>query len=115
MDIIISARHMDLTDAMKNSVHSSLEGLKHSGNVTKAEVVLDASHNKYKAEIVIHGTKLHLDAKAETDNMYEAIDKAVDRLQKQVDKQFGKMIHSHRGEHLGELEAKKMEALVEED
>lgn len=110
MDIIVSARHMDLTEAMKNSVISSLEGLNHTNNLNKAEVVLDTDHKKFRAEIVVHGTKTNLDAKAEMDDMYDAIDKAVGRLQKQIDKKFSKMLDSHKGEHLGEIEAELAEA-----
>lgn len=115
MDIIVSARHMELTDAMKNSVISSLEGLNHASNLTKAEVVLDTDHKQFRAEIVVHGSKMNLDAKAEMDDMYDAIDKAVDRLQKQIDKKFGKMLDSQKGEHLGEIEAEMAEAELAED
>lgn len=114
MDIIVSARHMDLTEAMKNSVISSLEGLNHTQNLNKAEVVLDTDHNKFRAEIVVHGSKMNLDAKAEMDDMYDAIDKAVERLQTQIDKKFGKM-HNHKGEHLGDIEAELAEAALLEE
>ena len=114
MDIIVSARHMDLTEAMKNSVISSLEGLNHTKNLNKAEVVLDTDHNKFRAEIVVHGAKVNIDAKAEMDDMYDAIDKAVERLQTQIDKKFSKM-HSHKGEHLGEIEAELAEAALLEE
>jgi ribosomal subunit interface protein len=104
---------MELTEAMKNSVIASLDSLNHANNLNKAEVVLDSDHKKFRAEIVVHGAKINLDAKAETDNMYEAIDKAVDRLQKQIDKKFSKLLDSHKGEHLGEIEAEYAEAEAE--
>ena len=117
MDIIVSARHMDLTDAMRNSVISSLESLNHTGNINKAEVVLDSDHKKFRAEIIIHGSHLNLDAKAETGNMYESIDKAVERLQIQINKKFDKNHSSHKAQHLGVIEAKYAEekALAEEE
>ena len=110
MDIIVSARHMELTEAMRNSVIDSLSAIKHGKSLTKAEVVLDVDHNKFRAEIVLHGSKINLDAKAETDNMYEAIDKAVERLQKQLNKKFGQLLDSHKGPALGEIEAEHAEA-----
>ena len=48
------------------------------------------------------------------DDMYDAIDKAVERLQTQIDKKFEKM-HSHKGEHLGEIEAELAEAALMEE
>ena len=47
--------------------------------------------------------------------MYDAIEKAVDRLQTQIDKKFSKMLDSHKGEHLGEIEAELAEAALAED
>lgn len=105
MDIIVSARHMDLSEAMKNSVIANLNSLNHSNLLTKAEVVLDTDHKKFIAEIVVKG-KVNLEAKAEMGDMYQAIDKAVDRLQVQLDKKFAKIVDNHKGTHLGQLEAK---------
>jgi ribosomal subunit interface protein len=109
MDVIVSARHMDLTEAMRDSVIDALSAIKHGKKLTKAEVVLDSDHKLFRAEIVLHGSGINLDAKAETDNMYEAIDKAVERLQKQLDKKFGQILNSHKGPHLGEIEAEMAE------
>ncbi len=96
---------MELSEAMKNSVIASLSNINHSNLLTKAEVVLDADHKKFIAEIVVKG-KVSLEAKAEMDDMYQAIDKAVDRLQTQLDKKFAKIIDNHKGTHLGKVEAK---------
>ena len=105
MEVIVSARHMDLTESMRDSVIDALSAIKHGRKLTKAEVVLDSDHKLFRAEVVLHGQNLNLDAKAETGNMYEAIDKAVERLQKQLDKKFGQILNSHKGPHLGEIEA----------
>lgn len=115
MDIIVSARHMELTEAMKNSAIGSLQGINHSDQLTKAEVVLDTDHNKFIAEIIVHGSKTNIEAKAEMDDMYAAIDKAVNRLQKQLDKKFSKMLNSHKGPHLGDIEAEYAESLLSKE
>ena len=111
MDIIISARHMELTDSMRYNVETSLDKIKHSHKLNKAEVVLDADHNKFIAEIVLHGNKINLEAKAETANMAEAIDKAAERLQKQLDKKFNQRVNGNRQLSLGQAEAEHVEAL----
>lgn len=111
MDIIVSARHTELTEAMKNSVIGSLDRISQSRLLNKAEVVLDVDHNKHRVEIVLHGNSINLDAKAETDNMYESIDKAVERLERQLEKKLEKK-HSHKGAPLGEIEAAHVEALA---
>ena len=115
MDITVSARHMELTEAMKNAATSSLEGINHGQQLTRAEVILDADHNKFIAEIIVHGSKINLEAKAEMDDMYAAIDKASERLQTQLDKKFSKLLDSHKGQHLGEIEAEYAESLLAEE
>lgn len=115
MDITVSARHMELTEAMKNAAISSLESINHGQQLTRAEVVLDTDHNKFIAEIIVHGSGINLDAKAEMDDMYAAIDKATDRLQTQIDKKFSKLLDSHKGPHLGEIEAEYAESLLTEE
>ena len=108
MDIIISARHMDLTESMKYSVHDSLSQLKNTYKLNKAEVVLDVDHKLFRAEIVLHGNGINLDAKAETGNMHESIDKAAERLIRQLEKKAHR--HNHKGDkHLGEIEAQLVE------
>ncbi|NQZ56123.1 MAG: ribosome-associated translation inhibitor RaiA [Lentisphaeraceae bacterium] len=114
MDIIISARHMDLTESMKYSVIDSLSHIKNTYKLNKAEVVLDVDHKLFRAEIVLHGNRINLDAKAETENMHESIDKAVDRLIRQLEKKATK--HNHKGDrHLGEIEAENIENASQED
>ena len=115
MDITVSARHMELTEAMRNSAVSSLQGINHGAQLTRAEVILDTDHKKFIAEIIVHGNKLNIEAKAEMDDMYAAIDKATDRLQTQIDKKFSKMLANHKGTHLGELEAEYAESLLAEE
>jgi putative sigma-54 modulation protein len=105
MNIIVSARHMQLTEAMNNSVTESLKALKHNKDLTQAEVVLDTDHHKLVAEIHLHGKGININAKAETENMYEAIDNAVEKLQKQLNKKVGLTHHQLKGKHLGDIEA----------
>ena len=106
MDIIISARHMShLSQKMKSEVEGRLNRISQKyGKLTKSEVVLDKVKERYSAEIVMHGKGINIDAKSsDSDNLYDAIHQAADRLEKQLDKKAGKM-KKHNSKHLGDLE-----------
>lgn len=89
MDTIISARHMALTDSMRYNVEHKLARISELyPKLNKAEVILDVNRHGFIAEIVLHGKKVNLEAKAEAENMYSAISEATDRMEKQLRKKF---------------------------
>ncbi|WDE98429.1 ribosome-associated translation inhibitor RaiA [Lentisphaera profundi] len=114
MDIIVSGKNLQLTEALKDSVESHLSNMRVSyPKLNKAEVVLSHGHGKYKVEIVLHGNKINIDAHAETDDMYKSIADAVDRLDRQLEKKLETFHHNHKGEHLGDIERRHEEEVLE--
>jgi putative sigma-54 modulation protein len=94
MEIIVSARHTSLTDAMKDAVTERLEAMeKHSHlTLTKAEAVLSVERKVNSVNIVLHGNHVNLDAKAEGRDMYVVIHEAVDKLERQLEKRAAHVI-----------------------
>ena len=89
MDTIISARHMALTDSMRYNVEHKLARISELyPKLNKAEVILDVTRHGFEAEIVLHGKKVNLEAKAKAENMYSAISEVTDRMEKQLRKKF---------------------------
>ena len=99
MNIIISTQKItENTLQLKNHFTDKLQALedKYKAKLTKAEGILEGkTHHLFFAEIVLHGSHINLDAKAETSNPYQSIDTAVDRLETQLAKLLSKQ-HSHR-------------------
>jgi putative sigma-54 modulation protein len=109
MEIIVSARHMDLTPALRESVETNLNSMKVSyPKLNKAEVVLSSNKGHCKCEIILHGNKVNLDAHAETEDMYKSIALAVERLDRQLEKRVETFHHNHKAKHLGEIEAESI-------
>lgn len=98
MDIIISARHMDLMGSMETNVREKLSRIAdHFPKLNKAEVVLDVtSRNEFFAEIVLHGKGINLDSKSYGENMYIAISKAAEKMERQLDKKRHKRHDHHK-------------------
>ena len=112
MEIIVSARHGQLSAAMKTEAEDRLQPITQSyEKLTRAEVIFDAT-NRNHVEVIIKGKGLHIDGKAEGDNLYESLATAIDRVERQLEKKVDKM-RDHSGKHLGEIEAERSAAILE--
>ncbi|MDQ2078275.1 ribosome hibernation-promoting factor, HPF/YfiA family [Marinimicrobium sp. ABcell2] len=96
MQINISGHHLDLTEPLKDYVHSKLERLaNHSDFITTVQVTLTVVKLDQTAEAVIHVNGKDVFADAKDLDMYAAIDQLVDKLDRQLIKHKEKL-RSHR-------------------
>ena len=86
MDIIISAKHMELTPALKSHVDERMVRLKkYTDQNLNIEVYLGVEKYRKKIHAVVKGKGFQLNSEAEEpDSMYKAIDMCVDKLEKQL-------------------------------
>lgn len=85
MQISVTGRHVDVTDALKNYVDNKFGRLeRHFDHVINVHVILTVEKLRRKAEATIHvnGAKVFADAVHE--DMYAAIDGLIDKLDRQV-------------------------------
>ena len=85
MQLSISGHHLDITDAINSYVGSKFDKLdRHNKFITKAHVILSVEKLEQKAEADIHvaGGNIHADAIDE--NLYTAIDKMINKLDRQL-------------------------------
>lgn len=88
----ISARHFDLTDEMKSTAESEMEGLtRYFENIISAEMVLDTERHRRMAELKVRVYNNTITGTGETDDMYTAIAQAVDKVKGQLKKYKGKL------------------------
>ena len=90
-DVIISGLNMDLTDAIKDVVHTKVEKLfEHADRIVRMRIELEYDpHNKThenefiaKGQLEVRGND-HI-AQAETNNLYKSIDKMVSKLDRMI-------------------------------
>lgn len=103
MNIQISGRHFDLTDALKEHVTDKLDTFsKYYDGITDIHVILEVTAGIEHAHIQLRGNHLKLDAKTKSHNMYSAFDDAAaileTRIRKFKDKLHG---HPHRDDSFG--------------
>jgi putative sigma-54 modulation protein len=85
MQLNISGHHVDVTDALKSYVEEKLQKLeRHYDHITNAHVILTVEKIQQRAEATVHISGAEVFADANCDDMYAAIDKLTDKLDRQI-------------------------------
>ena len=107
MEIIIHARHLDATEAIKNYVNKKASKLtKYSTKITKIQFTLKIEGQNNIVEAVCSVARATLVAETANSDMYAAIDLVMDKLEKQIVRQKEKLKQTRRN--------KKDETTIEE-
>jgi putative sigma-54 modulation protein len=98
MQLNISGHHVDVTDALKSYVEEKLQKLeRHYDHITNAHVILTVEKIQQRAEATVHISGAEVFADANCDDMYAAIDKLTDKLDRQILKHKEKVQDRHHG------------------
>lgn len=85
MQLSISGHHIDVTEALRSYVEEKLQKLeRHYDHITNAHVILSVEKLQQRAEATLHISGAELFADADCDDMYAAIDKLTDKLDRQI-------------------------------
>jgi putative sigma-54 modulation protein len=95
-NISIVGKHVAITDAIRNYVFEKLDRVERiTDQIIDVAVTLDAQKLEFSCSILMNFIHYHIKCTASTDNMYSAIDKAVDRLIKLI-RRYKTKLQSHR-------------------
>ncbi len=87
MNLTISGRHMEMTDALKSYVEAGLGKLKvHFDKVTTADVVMAVEKHRHIAEVTLHANGIQIHGKETSSDMYASVDAVLAKIEKQVRK-----------------------------
>ena len=102
MNISITGRHLELTDAIKEHITVSIESLsKYNMDIMSVNVIASAQHKKGKEHSVVEfvinlAHKNSVIIKQKDDDLYAAIDIAIQRAQKALRRMHDKDIEHHK-------------------
>jgi len=97
MQLDITGRNFEVTPALKTHAAEKMNHIqKHFADVVKVNMVLQVENNRHIAEASTHYTGAEIHAKAESNDMYRAIDEVTTKLETQLHKHKEKIIDSHR-------------------
>jgi len=87
MRVAITARHMELTQGLKDHVQQQLEKLRHHfDRIIDAEVVLSVEKHRHIADVTLNANGLRIHGKESSEDMYTSIDAVTAKLDKQIGK-----------------------------
>ena len=88
MQINVSGHHIEVTESLRNYVLSKLDKLeRHHDKITNMNVILSVDKQRQKAESTVRISGGEVYADAESEDLYAAIDKLADKLDRQLLKQ----------------------------
>jgi len=97
MNINVTGRHVDVTDAMRAYAEEKVSKLdKYLPDNSDTSIVLGVEKYRHKAEILINVNGILIQAQEETDEMYASIDKAIDKLSRRL-KKYKEKLKSKKG------------------
>lgn len=85
MNVQISGRHLEVTPAIREYIHTKLDRIhRHFDHVIDTKVILSVEPLKHRAEVTLHlrGKDIHCEAAEE--NLYAAIDLLADKVDRKV-------------------------------
>lgn len=87
MNITVTGRHMEMTDALKTYIQTGLEKVEsHFDNAFEADVVLDVEKHRHIAEVNLHTNGVRIHSKEASADMYASVDAAIAKIEKQIRK-----------------------------
>lgn len=100
MQVSITFRHMDATDALRDYIDSKISNLeKYLIKPTEIRVILSVEKFRHRAEIIILEHNFKASADETTDDMYKTVDRAISKVEKQVKKHKNKIQGHHKHHH----------------
>ena len=95
MDFEYTGRHIDVTPALRAHVEEHFGKVEHlfeNASTARAHVILDVVKNRHNAEILLHWREHTLTAKDTNADMYHALTRCIDKIEKQALKLKKKII-----------------------
>ena len=99
MNIVTSARHLELTPSLKSYAEEKVAKFdRYLSNISEAKVTLILEKNVHKAEILLNVNGLLIWAESSTGDIYSSIDEVIDKMDMQVKRYKGKLTAHRKGE-----------------
>jgi putative sigma-54 modulation protein len=106
VQINVTGRHMEVTDALREHAEEKIaRELAEFPRVQSVHVILAVEKYRHTAEIVAQAPHhIRVEAKEESDDMYVSIDRAAEKIEKQLHKVWDKLQGHKSRERLSDVE-----------
>lgn len=102
--VYISGKHIEVTEALRNYVWEKLSRVERiTDQIIDVHVVLDSQKLEKTCSILMNFIRFQIKVQVGKENMYEAIDKAIDRVVKLI-RRYKSKLQSYRNKHLSTVD-----------
>lgn len=102
--LYILGKHIEITDAIRSYVWEKLSRIERiADHIIDVHVVLDAQKLEKTCSILMNFIRFQIKVQVGKDNMYEAIDKAIDRVIRLI-RRYKTKLQSYRNKHLSTVD-----------
>ena len=106
MNISTTARHYDLAPALRDYAEGKVTNLKrYFDHIVNAHLVFSLDKYRHKVEITLHVNGRDFVSIEESDDMYAAVDRSVDKLERQLRRHKDKLKRRKSATGLGDAMA----------
>ncbi len=98
MQLTVTGRHVEITEPIRTHIEKKLDKVRsYFDDIIDVRVVLSVEKYLKSVEITITGrSNIHFHCQEETDDMYVSIDKAVEKMERQLRKHISKVRKTKR-------------------
>ncbi len=98
LPIVVTGRHLDITEAIREYAHKKIEGLHLDyPRIIEAKVILDVQHHRQIAEIILFcADHIVIEVKSTTEDIYASIDESISKIARRMRKFKTRLLKSHR-------------------
>ncbi len=107
LPIIVTGRHVDVTEAMRDYAQKKVEGLHLDyPKIIEAKVILDVPHGhkgpRHFAEVILFcANHITIEASTETADIYASIDETISKIARRMRKFHTRLLKNHRPRKAG--------------
>ena len=99
MSIIVSVRNGNVSDTIKKYAETKAGKLiEEYSKITSVRVTLDVQKTRCKAEFIVRGKNVDMEADYESFDFYESIDAVIEKINHQLSKHIDKA-YDHKSHH----------------
>jgi len=98
LPIVVTGRHIEITEAIRDYSHKKIESLHLDyPRIIEAKVILDVEHHRQIAEIILFcADHIHIEVKSTTEDIYASIDESIAKIARRMRKFKTRLLKSHR-------------------
>jgi putative sigma-54 modulation protein len=104
MHVNFTARHMDISDSLKQHTYDKMAKLQKYMEMIDADVTFTLEKYRHKVEVRLKSKKGHVTGTEVSNDMYQSIDRVFDKLEKQLRRRKDRIINQLRSKSHSETD-----------